>query len=70
MTRGGGSISWGADHPLSLRFARLAGTLGYSKVSLSAEIHLITKVSLISYSSHYCIEYHQIKEDLKTLIIH
>ena len=39
---GDGSLSWGADRPLSLRFARLAGTPGYSEVSLSAEIHLVT----------------------------
>ena len=39
---GGGSLSGGADHPLSLRIVRLVGTPGYSEVSLSAEIHLIT----------------------------
>lgn len=47
------------------RFARLAGTPGYSEVSLSAEIHLVTIVSPIFYSCHYCIEYHHITEDLK-----
>ncbi len=39
---GGGSLSGGADHPLSLRIVRLVGTPGYSEVSLSAETHLIT----------------------------
>ena len=62
--RVGTVLSPGVPTTLS-RFARLVGTPGYSEVSLPAEIHLITKVSPISYSCHYYIEYHRIAEDLK-----